>query len=91
MQNTAGFPRVSREFLKGNNFPIWSFIGDLASAAGRAGSAAFSDKPFLESMAEIDANPYTQSGEQRGFFPMFLESMARDPSMSVAPLTGAAA
>jgi len=91
MQTTAGFPRVSREFLKGNNFPIWSFVGDLASAAGRAGSAAFSDKPFLESMAEIDPDPYTQSGEQRGFFPMFLESMARDPSMSVAPLTGAAA
>jgi len=89
LQTTAGFPRVMRASLKGEKLPILPFLGDLASAAGRAGSAAFSDEPFLESMARIDANPYTQSGEQRGFFPMFLESMARDPSMSVAPFTGA--
>ena len=91
MQEMAGFPRASRANLKGDSFPILGTIGDIFSATGRAGAAALSDEPFLESMARIDANPYTQSGEQRGFFPMFLESMARDPSMSVAPLTGAAA
>ena len=91
MQKVAGFPRASRANLKGDSFPILGTIGDILSATGRAGAAALSDEPFLESMGRIDANPYTQSGEQRGFLPMFLESIARDPSMSVAPLTGAAA
>ena len=91
MQKVAGFPRTSRANLKGERFPILGTIGDILSATGRAGAAALSDEPFLESMGRIDANPYTQSGEQRGFFPMFLESIARDPSISAAPFTGAAA
>ncbi len=88
MQEMAGFPRDSRAVLKGDNFNPLLTIGDILSAGGRAGVAAFSDKPFLESMAEIDPDPYNVDGTLKHWSRRMLEGAAASPSSSIAPFTG---
>jgi len=88
MQKVAGFPRTSRANLKGDSFPILGTIGDILSATGRAGVASFSDKPFLESMAEIDPDLYNADGTLKHWSRRLLEGTATSPSSSIAPFTG---
>ena len=86
----AYYPRRARERLKGNNFAPLATIGDIFSERGRGYAAAlFSDEDPVTSMARIDANPYTQSGEERDFLPMLGEGLLRSASTyATMPLGG---
>jgi len=90
-QEVAQFPRRTMSFLGGEESHILPTIGDIGSAPGRLLSGALlGDEPVIESMGRVDPTPFTQSGEERGFFPMLAESVLRDPTLPTTPLTGGA-
>ena len=91
MQKMAFSPRDSRAVLKGDNFNPLLTIGDILSATGRAGVAYFSDKPFLESMSEIDPDPYNADGTLKHWSRRILEGVAVSPDLPISAFTGAGA
>jgi len=92
IEYVATFPRQARETLKGSEFAPLATIGDIFSAPGRAISAGLGEEDLLTGMGRVDPKLTTSEGEQRGFFPLLAEGIARDPAtLATLPFGGAIA
>jgi len=83
-------PGQAREALKGNEFAPLATIGDMFTTGGDLLLGLLqNDEPLLESMARIDPNPYTSTGEPKGMLRYVGESILKSPSTyATMPLGG---